>query len=391
MADGPIGGGKAPLPQHASYKLSEIPAELEAELAALERWRLSPINMSRKGVAVTAVTSQKQRENVVRLLGWLVHKKKLARPTLNAFGSVQIGAAVQLYINFLVDEKQRKYSSIAVYLSSYIAAARFVHAQRSSKGGPAVSTKPIDDLKSMHLQVLQLSRQQAAFDESLEDACTLDWSDVQRARCRAEKALADLREGANLAQRQQRTRDVALMMYLTHQPPDRVGVCRLLKLGGTLKRTPAGGFVLDLSEPGDHKTIAAFGPSLTTVPDAISKALKAHLALSAVPESSGYVFSAPDNPFEPLQPVQWTRLVQAMFKRYSGVALAPKDLRSSHVTWLKTGEHDDATLRAAAQAMRHSSKTQDSAAYNKGKSDRLVQQAVDAAAAFASKFTAGEA
>ena len=109
--------GKAPLPQHASYKLSEIPAELEAELAALERWRLSPINMSRKGVAVTAVTSQKQRENVVRLLGWLVHKKKLARPTLNAFGSVQIGAAVQLYINFLVDEKQRKYSSIAVYLS----------------------------------------------------------------------------------------------------------------------------------------------------------------------------------------------------------------------------------------------------------------------------------
>ena len=266
-----------------------------------------------------------------------------------------------------------------------------MHAQRSSKGGPAVSTKPIDDLKSMHLQVLQLSRQQAAFDESLEDACTLDWSDVQRARCRAEKALADLREGANLAQRQQRTRDVALMMCLTHQPPDRVGVCRLLKLGGTLKRTPAGGFVLDLSEPGDHKTIAAFGPSLTTVPDAISKALKAHLALSAVPESSGYVFSAPDNPFEPLQPVQWTRLVQAMFKRYSGVALAPKDLRSSHVTWLKTGEHDDATLRAAAQAMRHSSKTQDSAAYNKGKSDRLVQQAVDAAAAFASKFTAGEA
>ena len=165
-----------------------------------------------------------------------------------------------------------------------------------------------------------------------------------------------------MAQRREAVRDVALMMCLTHQPPDRVGVCRLLKLGGTLKRTPAGGFELDLSEPGDHKTIAAFGPSLTTVPEAIAKALKAHLALSAVPESGGYVFSAPDDPFEPLQPFQWTRLIQAMFKRHSGVALAPKDLRSSHVTWLKTGEHDDATLRAAAQAMRHSSKTQDSAA-----------------------------
>lgn len=109
-----------------------------------------------------------------------------------------------------------------------------------------------------------------------------------------------------------------------------------------------------------------------------------------MPES-GYVFSKLSDPFEPLLSDQWTRLVQAMFKRYSGVALSPKDLRSSHVTWLKAGEHDDATLRAAAQAMRHSSKTQDSAAYNKGKSDRLVQQAVDAAAAFASKFTPGEA
>ena len=48
----------------------------------------------------------------------------------------------------------------------------------------------------------------------------------------------------------------------------------------------------------------------------------------------------------------------------------------------------DETLRAAAVAMRHSSKTQDSTAYNKGKSDRLVQAAIDAAAAFAAKFQA---
>ena len=39
--------------------------------------------------------------------------------------------------------------------------------------------------------------------------------------------------------------------------------------------------------------------------------------------------------------------------------------------------------------MRHSSKTQDSAAYNKGKSNRLVQKSVDAAAKFAAKFSPG--
>ena len=48
----------------------------------------------------------------------------------------------------------------------------------------------------------------------------------------------------------------------------------------------------------------------------------------------------------------------------------------------------DQTLRAAAAAMRHSSKTQDSAAYNKGKNDRLVQAAIDVAASFAAKFQA---
>ena len=393
VADGPI-GGKAP--SRSTYALSEIPAGLEAELTALEQWRVSPINMSRNGTAVASTTSKKEGDNILRLLGWLVHEKKLARPTLHAFGALQIGPAVQLYVKFLVEVKGRKYSTIANYVASYIAAARFVHARHLAASAGSVttsvrSTKPIDDLKSLHMQLKQQGRKEATFDITKPTNGTLDWTGVQLARCRAEKALTALGEEADLAQRQERTRDVALMMCLTHQPPDRVGVCRMLKLGGTLKRTPAGGFVLDLSEPGDHKTIAAFGPSLTTVPEAIAKALKAHLALSAVPESGGYVFSALDDPFEPLQPFQWTRLIQAMFKRYSGVALAPKDLRSSHVTWLKTGEHDDATLRAAAQAMRHSSKTQDSAAYNKGKSDRLVQQAVDAAASFASKFTAGEA
>jgi len=350
--------GKAP--RCASYALAEIPPDLNAELNALEQWRVSPINMSRKGVAVAEITAGKQRQNVVRLLGWLVHKKKLARPTLNAFASAQIGAAVQLYIQFLVSEKQRKYSSIAVYLSSFIAAARFVYAQRSkgAAAGATVSEKPVEDLKSMHAQALQMARQETALELTKPPKRSLDWADVQRARCRAEEALAALGDDASPAQRQELTRDVALLMCLTRQAPDRVGVTRLLKLGGTLKRKPAGGFQLDLSAPGDHKTIGAFGASLTTMSASIAAAIKPHLALSFVPDA-GYVFAAADNPYEPMQPYQWTRFVQSVFKRYSGVALAPKDLRSAHVTWLKTDEHDDETLRAAAQAMRHSSKTQE--------------------------------
>ena len=197
--------------------------------------------------------------------------------------------------------------------------------------------------------------------------------------------MAALNTDSDLSKRKQATRDVAILMFLTHQPPDRVGVCRLLKLGSTLKRTPNGGFDLDLSQPGDHKTIAAFGPTCTTVPMAIARAFHAHLNLSQVPHG-GYVFAAADSPFDPLTPVQWTRLVQRIFKQHSGVALAPKDLRSSHVTWLRGDEHDDETLRSAALAMRHSSKTAASSSYDKERSDRLVQKSMHAAAEFAARF-----
>ena len=142
-----------------------------------------------------------------------------------------------------------------------------------------------------------------------------------------------------------------------------------------------------LSSPGAHKTSATFGPSTTTVPAAIARCLATHLGLSAVPEG-GYVFARARDPFAPMEPNQWTTAVKAVFKRWGGVALAPKDLRSSFVTFLKTGEHSNETLRAAAIAMRHSSKTQGSAAYHKGQSDLLVQAAVDAAAEFAATFPA---
>jgi hypothetical protein len=65
-------------------------------------------------------------------------------------------------------------------------------------------------------------------------------------------------------------------------------------------------------------------------------------------------------------------------------------LRASFVTFLKSGNHSDTTLRSAAVALRHSSKTQDSAAYNKWKGDRLTAAAVKVAEDFAATFKAGQ-
>ena len=54
-----------------------------------------------------------------------------------------------------------------------------------------------------------------------------------------------------------------------------------------------------------------------------------------------------------------------------------------------SGEHDDATVKAAAIAMRHSSKIQASATYDKGGSDRRVSAAMKVAADYSAKFSCG--
>ena len=111
------------------------------------------------------------------------------------------------------------------------------------------------------------------------------------------------------------------------------------------------------------------------------------MELAAIPEG-GYLFHAAGDPTTPHTEAAWTKLVKATFRRTSGVAMCPKDLRSAFVGFLKSGEHSDETLRAAAVAMRHSSATQGSRAYDKGRCDRLVSAAVQVATEYAATFDA---
>ena len=98
-----------------------------------------------------------------------------------------------------------------------------------------------------------------------------------------------------------------------------------------------------------------------------------------------YLFHAADRT-APLQPVAWTRLVQVTFKKYSSVALSPKNCRASFVTWMRDGDHGSDVLTSAAKAMHHSPAMAASAAYDKHGSDRVVEAAVKAADEFARRF-----
>ena len=81
-------------------------------------------------------------------------------------------------------------------------------------------------------------------------------------------------------------------------------------------------------------------------------------------------------------------------------ALAPAEIRalaaaaaSMRERLLAAGvpdEHDDATLKAAAAAMKHSSKTQASVAYDKRQHDRNTAAALAVAVDYAAKFPASD-
>ena len=359
-------------------------ATITAQLKMFRSYRLTVLNKHRAVGSCQLVTVENDEGSVLRFLSWLKSAKNLTASSLFAvFRSPQLGSLVETYVQHLIGSG-RRFSTAASYLSGLVNVSRFVVALCRSKGVP-IDTAQLDQLTALHRQCQQRARREGKF-----DGCTasklnwLDWASVQRARVHANNAYdeCDDDEEGKLA----RARDALVMTLLTHQPPDRVGVARKLQLGGTLKWT-FDGYVLDLSQPDAHKTAGVFGPSKTTMSDAITRRIDAYLDLHKPGLQAGdYLFHQARHRSRPLSSSQWTRLVKACFQTHANVPFAPKDLRASFVTFLRSNNHSDDTLRAAAHAMRHSSRTQESAAYNKGHSDRLVAAAVRAAEAYAATF-----
>jgi hypothetical protein len=90
---------------------------------------------------------------------------------------------------------------------------------------------------------------------------------------------------------------------------------------------------------------------------------------------------------KPLGAPRWTEVVKAVLKRQAGVPFAPKDLRSSFITFLLSDSNtDEALKKAVAHAMRHSPAQQGSAAYDKDRAERTWAAAVQVAGAFAARF-----
>ena len=368
--------------QHVDLEPIAVTPALEAELAALDAYRAALINQSRDGGASATATRNQDRSHILRFFAWLVDQKMLKRDaTLTLFGHKYIGTAVERYVKDLVHQNGRTWAYAARLLSSFVAVARFVVAQRGGQDANGSIAK----LMALHGQSTQQARIESKFSLAEKPTGFLDWDAVQRVRAAAETALLDAKTDAA---KLKGVRDVTVLRLLADQPPDRVGVTRTLQLGRTLKRKDDGSYELDLSQPGAHKTAAIFGATRTTINASITQWLDRYIKLAGI-QDGGFLFHAPGNPQAAASPSTWTERVKAIFARHGDVAFCPKDTRSSFITFLRSGDHDDEAVKAAAIAMRHSSKTAASAAYDKGASDRRVSAAMKVAADHSAKFTAG--
>ena len=302
----------------------------------------------------------------------------------SVFASPRLPGVTEQFVKHLVTERGVKYASAAKYVLSIAGVARFTHAMVKKREGPSTSrldAGALDSLSSLHQQCVQQSRQQDKFDVGT-PVNWLDWEECQLARVAVEKKAKAAQGAAGLDV----LHDLCLLTLLTYQPPDRVGVYRTLQLGTSLIDAGGGVYKLNISRPDAHKTAAVFGPTKTTLPRPICDSISAYVN-AAVLETGMFLFYKGIDASKPLEPSTWTERVKTVFKTHSarGVALAPKELRAAFVTFLKSSECSNAALKAAATAMRHSSKTQASHAYDKNENDTTIAAAVRLAEEYASR------
>ena len=383
----PAGGteeedGAGPSSKVAKYVLDPVPPQIESELQAYARFRTAPLSTVRRGAACLEVTTGNDRSNLLRFFGYLsVEKGVKVTSLVHILASPRLALVVKRYVEDIVAQRGLRYGSAAKYVLSISCVARFAHEMVKQAGNASqLDGSVLGALSALHQQCIAEAARHDAFRQT--PVNWLDWRECQLTRVHAERIAGAT--NATLGA----LRDACLLALLTYQPPDRVGVIRTLRVGHSLLSAANGAYQLNVASPTAHKTAAVFGPTKTGMPAAIGARITAYVA-DAKLEHGDYLFYTGQDASRPLDSSAWSRLVKSCFKRHSArkVPLAPKELRASFVTFLKGNEHSNAVLRAAATAMRHSSKTQASHAYNKGDSTTIAA-AVNVAEAYAARFSA---
>lgn len=134
---------------------------------------------------------------------------------------------------------------------------------------------------------------------------------------------------------------------------------RRLRFKHTLVARSGGGWRLDLSSRKDgHKTSKYYGPYCTALPEALNgllNRLRDALALEGEGGDEAYLFGPNHSIDRPYESAAWTMAVKRAFQKHHGREVAPKTLRSSFITWLRSETTCPEVLKVRVHAKRRAS------------------------------------
>ena len=281
-----------------------------------------------------------------------------------------VGIKAQAFCEWL-RTRELRYTSICNYLSGIVSMMNYVYFELIVDADVlALSPTPLEQVVNLRDQAHGAIKQENLFEPNNIKGGFIEWADVQRTRLNAMKALGEMPTNATATQRKVALQQAALLSLMSLIPPDRVGVIRKLRLSHSLVRRPGGGWRIDLTKRGSHKTSKHFGrasprrrsnPSLplqapffwihrpsplaeslslchaafcAQLPSQLDSILDAYalaLELDGPGGNEAYLFSPRMVTDRPLESSAYTQAVKRAFKKFSpgGREISPKTLRSS--------------------------------------------------------------
>ena len=194
--------------------LSPVPPSITAELQEYESFRQSPFNRHREGGAVVSTTTESDKANTLRFLGFLKSHCEQATPSVKLMASPHVGEWCQRWLEWLKNDHQLKASTLAVYTNGLIAMSSFACTLVED---PAAC--PTQELLNLRRQAESIAKQERLF--QAKSANWLSWEAAQEARV----ACIDKWRKAKGAEKQALLRDCLIMAFHTLQP---VTLCRTL-------------------------------------------------------------------------------------------------------------------------------------------------------------------
>ena len=395
-----------------AYALQNPSTVLTRQLEEMKSYRTRVLNANRSSNKVLDITVQSDVGTMMRWLGWVsscYEGSAAGALDFSIFRHPECTNMLEQFCEWLVEERGCTYGTVAGYCNSLLNLAQFAIGEVHETVNELLDDMLTTSLFNLRSQAECQYRDDARYRPL--DPNSISWEDAQRTRIAAVQKFKDTAlTTRSHEQRQARLKlaeDCCILAFHTYQPPDRVGVVRRLAIGETLIKRDDGCWAIDCTKF-RHKTSKFYGPSITTLCQAVVDILEEFLRLGArcpgydslefpVNEreqavnraDKEYLFHTQAGVTHCYTSSNWTTRVKQTFKRHSpgSKATPPKQLRSSFIVALRNSRYGcSEVLKSAANCMKHSVETQGSDVYDKATHDRLNKAAFEWCEQFASRF-----